>query len=62
MRCRIPNTSDLLDLIASLNARDDVDGILTQLPLPRGIDETAIIEPINPAKMSMGFIPLMRAS
>ena len=28
-------TAELLDLIASLNARDDVDGILTQLPLPR---------------------------
>jgi methylenetetrahydrofolate dehydrogenase (NADP+)/methenyltetrahydrofolate cyclohydrolase len=30
------STAELLDLIASLNARDDVDGILTQLPLPRG--------------------------
>ena len=44
-------TSELLDLIGSLNGRDDVDGILTQLPLPRGIDETAIIEAINPAKV-----------
>jgi methylenetetrahydrofolate dehydrogenase (NADP+)/methenyltetrahydrofolate cyclohydrolase len=51
-------TSELLDLIASLNARDDVDGILTQLPLPSGIDETAIIEAIDPAKDVDGFHPV----
>ena len=51
-------TSQLLDLIVSLNARDDVDGILTQLPLPRQIDETAIIEAINPAKDVDGFHPV----
>ncbi|HJU91385.1 MAG TPA: bifunctional 5,10-methylenetetrahydrofolate dehydrogenase/5,10-methenyltetrahydrofolate cyclohydrolase [Pyrinomonadaceae bacterium] len=52
------STSELLDLIALLNARDDVDGILTQLPLPRGIDETAIIEAIDPAKDVDGFHPV----
>jgi methylenetetrahydrofolate dehydrogenase (NADP+)/methenyltetrahydrofolate cyclohydrolase len=51
-------TAELLDLIASLNARDDVDGILTQLPLPRGIDETAIIEAIDPRKDVDGFHPV----
>lgn len=51
-------TSELLDLIASLNARDDVDGILTQLPLPAAIDETAIIEAIDPAKDVDGFHPV----
>src|ERR1044071_7151874 len=51
-------TSQLLDLITSLNARDDVDGILTQLPLPRQIDETAIIEAIDPAKDVDGFHPV----
>jgi methylenetetrahydrofolate dehydrogenase (NADP+) / methenyltetrahydrofolate cyclohydrolase len=51
-------TSQLLELIASLNARDDVDGILTQLPLPRQIDETAIIEAIDPAKDVDGFHPV----
>ena len=51
-------TSQLLDLIASLNARDDVDGILTQLPLPRQIDETAIIEAMDPAKDVDGFHPV----
>lgn len=52
------STSELLELIASLNAREDVDGILTQLPLPRGIDETAIIEAIDPAKDVDGFHPV----
>jgi methylenetetrahydrofolate dehydrogenase (NADP+)/methenyltetrahydrofolate cyclohydrolase len=51
-------TSELLELIGSLNARDDVDGILTQLPLPRAIDETAIIEAIDPAKDVDGFHPV----
>jgi len=50
--------AELLDLVASLNARDDVDGILVQLPLPRAINETAIIEAINPAKDVDGFHPV----
>ncbi|HET9477784.1 MAG TPA: bifunctional 5,10-methylenetetrahydrofolate dehydrogenase/5,10-methenyltetrahydrofolate cyclohydrolase [Pyrinomonadaceae bacterium] len=52
------STADLLNLVNSLNARDDVDGILTQLPLPRGIDETAIIEAIDPRKDVDGFHPV----
>ena len=51
-------TGELLDLVRSLNARDDVDGILTQLPLPRGIDETQIIEAIDPRKDVDGFHPV----
>lgn len=51
-------TAELLTLISTLNERDDVDGILTQLPLPRGIDETAIIEAMNPAKDVDGFHPV----
>ena len=51
-------TSELLDLIRTLNARDDVDGILTQLPLPAHVDETAIIEAIDPAKDVDGFHPV----
>lgn len=42
--------SALLDLIATLNADPDVDGILVQLPLPPHIDEQKIIEAIDPAK------------
>jgi len=51
-------TAELLDLIASLNSRDDVDGILTQLPLPAGIEERAIIEALDPAKDVDGFHPV----
>jgi methylenetetrahydrofolate dehydrogenase (NADP+)/methenyltetrahydrofolate cyclohydrolase len=51
-------TAELLDLIATLNTREDVDGILTQLPLPRGIDETKIIEAIDPQKDVDGFHPV----
>lgn len=51
-------TAELLDLIASLNSREDVDGILTQLPLPKAIDEQAIIEAIDPAKDVDGFHPV----
>lgn len=51
-------TAQLLDLIASLNERNDVDGILTQLPLPRQIDESAIIEAIDPRKDVDGFHPV----
>ena len=51
-------TAELLDLISSLNARDDVDGILTQLPLPAAIEERAIIEAIDPSKDVDGFHPV----
>ena len=51
-------TEQLLELIASLNTRDDVDGILTQLPLPAHVNETAIIEAMNPAKDVDGFHPV----
>ncbi len=49
---------ELADLIESLNRRDDVDGILVQLPLPKGLDESEIIEAINPAKDVDGFHPI----
>jgi methylenetetrahydrofolate dehydrogenase (NADP+)/methenyltetrahydrofolate cyclohydrolase len=52
------STAELLELITSLNARDDIDGILTQLPLPPQIDETTIIEAIDPAKDVDGFHPV----
>ncbi|MEM7329221.1 MAG: bifunctional methylenetetrahydrofolate dehydrogenase/methenyltetrahydrofolate cyclohydrolase FolD [Pseudomonadota bacterium] len=37
-------------MIAELNADPDVDGILLQLPLPKGLDEASAIEQIDPAK------------
>ena len=51
-------TAELLELIETLNKRDDVDGILTQLPLPRGIDEMQIIDAIDPGKDVDGFHPV----
>ncbi|MEO0450533.1 MAG: bifunctional methylenetetrahydrofolate dehydrogenase/methenyltetrahydrofolate cyclohydrolase FolD [Pseudomonadota bacterium] len=38
------------NLISDLNADDDVDGILLQLPLPKGLNEASAIEKIDPAK------------
>lgn len=52
------NASDLLDLIGSLNRREDVDGILVQLPLPVEIRESEIIEAIDPKKDVDGFHPV----
>ena len=48
----------LLEEIAALNARDDVDGILVQLPLPAAIDESRVIEAIDPRKDVDGFHPV----
>lgn len=50
--------SELLDLIGSLNKREDVDGILVQLPLPIDVEESKIIETIDPGKDVDGFHPV----
>jgi methylenetetrahydrofolate dehydrogenase (NADP+) / methenyltetrahydrofolate cyclohydrolase len=50
--------SELLALIAKLNADDDVSGILVQLPLPKQIDAQKIIAAIDPAKDVDGFHPV----
>jgi methylenetetrahydrofolate dehydrogenase (NADP+)/methenyltetrahydrofolate cyclohydrolase len=42
--------TDVETLISSLNDDDEVDGILLQLPLPKGLDEAAAIEKIDPDK------------
>ena len=47
----------LLDLVATLNDDDAVDGILVQLPLPDHIDEAAVIRAIDPGKDVDGFHP-----
>jgi len=51
-------TEELLALINQLNHRDDVDGILVQLPLPPQIDSKRILEAIDPAKDVDGFHPV----
>jgi len=50
--------ADLLALIADLNRRPDVNGILVQLPLPKHIDQGKVIEAIDPAKDVDGFHPV----
>ncbi len=52
------NVIELMDLIASLNDRDDVDGILVQLPLPSEINADKIIEAVDPQKDVDGFHPV----
>jgi len=51
------SAEELLALIDRLNADDDVDGILVQLPLPPGHDVNAVIDRIDPAKDVDGFHP-----
>jgi len=56
----LPETTtqqELFELIDELNANDEVDGILVQLPLPEHIDETEVIERISAAKDVDGFHP-----
>lgn len=48
---------ELLDLIDELNDREDVNGILVQLPVPKHIDENKIINRIHPLKDVDGFHP-----
>ena len=50
-------TEELLTLIDKLNQRDDVHGILVQLPLPDNIDKTKVLERIHPSKDVDGFHP-----
>ena len=47
----------LLSLIAELNGKEEVNGILVQLPLPGHIDEDAVIRSIDPKKDVDGFHP-----
>lgn len=49
--------AELLDIIEDLNKREDVCGILVQLPVPKHIDEDKIIQAISPKKDVDGFHP-----
>ena len=51
-------TAELLELVASLNARDEIDGILIQLPLPAQVDVKSVLDSILPAKDVDGLHPL----
>ena len=57
---RLPATiseEELLEVVRGLNADEDVDGILPQLPLPDGIDEARVIRAVDPVKDVDGFHP-----
>lgn len=49
---------EVLAIVKGLNNRDDIDGILVQLPLPSQVDEKEILETIDPAKDVDGFHPV----
>lgn len=49
---------ELLQIVAQLNENPEVDGYIVQLPLPKHIDEQAVIRAIDPAKDVDGFHPV----
>jgi methylenetetrahydrofolate dehydrogenase (NADP+) / methenyltetrahydrofolate cyclohydrolase len=52
------STSELLALIENLNRRDEIDGILVQLPLPEQVDSKKVLLAVDPAKDVDGFHPM----
>lgn len=55
---RTVSQTRLMELIAELNGRADIDGILLQLPLPKELDSRACLDAIDPEKDVDGFHPL----
>lgn len=51
-------TEEMLAIIAGLNTRDDIDGILVQLPLPKQVDTKRLLEAVLPEKDVDGFHPV----
>src|SRR6267378_2314092 len=51
-------TEELLELIADLNRRDEINGILVQLPLPPQVDAKKVLLAVDPAKDVDGFHPM----
>ncbi len=51
------STEELLAIVDELNHREDIDGILVQLPLPSQIDSKRILLAVDPAKDVDGFHP-----
>src|ERR1700756_4722250 len=52
------STEELLELVQDLNRRDEIDGILVQLPLPPQVDSKKILMAVDPAKDVDGFHPM----
>lgn len=56
----LPETTrqeELMELVRSLNGKKEINGILVQLPLPKGLEEKAVIETIRPEKDVDAFHP-----
>ena len=51
-------TKELLEVIAGLNRRTEIDGILVQMPLPKQIDSRKVLEAVAPDKDADGFHPV----
>jgi methylenetetrahydrofolate dehydrogenase (NADP+) / methenyltetrahydrofolate cyclohydrolase len=51
-------TEEMLALVADLNAREEIDGILIQLPLPKHVDTRRLLEAVSPDKDVDGFHPI----
>ena len=51
-------TEEMLDLVNALNSRDEIDGILIQLPLPKQVEAKALLDAVDPAKDVDGFHPV----
>ena len=61
----LPATSSMADVLGAvqeLNARDDIDGILVQMPLPRGLDSDAVLAAIDPRKDVDGLHPVSQGA
>ncbi|HKE58972.1 MAG TPA: bifunctional 5,10-methylenetetrahydrofolate dehydrogenase/5,10-methenyltetrahydrofolate cyclohydrolase [Pyrinomonadaceae bacterium] len=52
------STEELLALVRELNTRDEIDGILVQLPLPKQVDAPLVLNSVDPAKDVDGFHPV----
>ena len=52
------SSQELLGMVSALNGRDDIDGILIQLPLPAHVDTRRLLEAVDPAKDVDGFHPV----
>ena len=52
------STEELLELVNDLNQRDEIDGILVQLPLPSQVDSKKVLMAVDPAKDVDGFHPV----
>jgi len=52
------STEDLVELVQALNRRDEIDGILVQLPLPPQVDAKRVLMTVDPAKDVDGFHPM----